>query len=251
MTRNSARMTAGGAWGDRWNSCTLHNCIAYFNTAPVGANYFGATLQYSCTTPLPTDGVGNIDADPLLLSLTGGDVRLSPGSPCIDTGTNLSAFMRTDLFGIPRPLDGNGDGVAAFDMGAYEFLLPTADSNGDGIPDGWCVRYSLNPIDPAVAAGNPDQDGRSTCDEWLADTDPTNPESYFHLIAIASGPPMTISFQSSSNRLYTLCSTSNLAGAVWSDMPGQTGRPGSGGIDTLTDTNTTAQRFYRVRVGVP
>jgi hypothetical protein len=36
--------------------------------------------------------------------------------------------------GLPRVLDGNGDGTATADLGAYEFMLPDAD--GDGVPDG-------------------------------------------------------------------------------------------------------------------
>ena len=55
-----------------------------------------------------------VDADPELLDLHGGDLRLDYGSPCIDTGTNLSILMTTDLAGSPRPMDGNGDGLAAF-----------------------------------------------------------------------------------------------------------------------------------------
>jgi len=33
----------------------------------------------------------------------------------------LSAFITADLNGVPRPLDGNRDGVPGFDLGAYEF----------------------------------------------------------------------------------------------------------------------------------
>ena len=118
---NSVTSTEAGSCGGGVYWSTLYNCIAYYNTAGDGPNYYGeCSFEYSCTTPLP-DGPGNIDSDPLLLSLTGGDVRLSPGSPCIDAGTNLSALITTDLFGNPRPWDGDGDGTAAFDMGAHEF----------------------------------------------------------------------------------------------------------------------------------
>ena len=49
------------------------------------------------------------------------DFRLQPGSPCIDTGTNLTVATITDILGLPRLMDGNYDGVARFDMGAHEF----------------------------------------------------------------------------------------------------------------------------------
>ena len=50
-----------------------------------------------------------------------GDFRLRSGSPGIDGGTDLSPWTRSDFNGLRRPLDGNRDGVAAFDMGAFEF----------------------------------------------------------------------------------------------------------------------------------
>jgi hypothetical protein len=128
----------GGAYDSTLNNCTLsdnwaswggggamrstlNNCIAYFNTA---GNYRLCTLNYSCTTPLPTDGVGNITNEPAFVNLAAGNYRLRRESPCIDAGTNLSASITADLDGRTRPLDGNGDGLAAFDMGAYEYRTP-------------------------------------------------------------------------------------------------------------------------------
>lgn len=78
-------------------------------------------FDHCCTTPLPTNGVGNIDANPKYAGGTGPDFRLSPGSPCIDAGTNLTTLAITDFAGLPRILDGNYDGVAQVDIGAYEY----------------------------------------------------------------------------------------------------------------------------------
>jgi hypothetical protein len=52
------------------------------------------------------------------------DARLLPSSPAIDAGTNTGC-PTTDYRGYPRPVDGNGDGQAVCDLGAYEWWLPT------------------------------------------------------------------------------------------------------------------------------
>jgi len=201
-------------------------------------------------------GSGNINADP---QFTNGQ-HLRASSPCIDAGTNAllltssnwTASITNDYDGLPRPLDGNGDGLARFDIGAYEFLLASADSNGDGIPDGWTQRYGLNPTDPTVAAGNPDNDPHTTLQEWIADTDPTNVLSYFRIEAISNLSPVAVQVPTSASRRYTLLSSAALADATpFIPVPGQTNVSGNGGILTLTDTNAAAAQFYRVGVTVP
>ena len=67
-------------------------------------------------------GAGNIDADPRFKDPERFDYHLSLGSPCVDTGLNTWAPAH-DLDGDPRPLDGNGDGIATVDMGVDELVL--------------------------------------------------------------------------------------------------------------------------------
>ncbi len=71
---------------------------------------------------------GAINADPLFVDADGLDniygsaddnLRLQFSSPAIETGTN-TVCPATDLDGLPRPSDGNADGPATCDMGAYE-----------------------------------------------------------------------------------------------------------------------------------
>ena len=195
-------------------------------------------------------GPGNFNADPLLASIATTNFHLLSGSPCIDAGTNLSLYVSNDLKSIPRPLDGNGDGSTGFDVGAHEFLLATADSNNDGIPDGWTWGYGLNPADPNVGNGNPDQDPHTTLQEWVADTNPTNALSYFRLLSIRTNAVNHISFLSSSNREYTLFHTPQIP-ATWSIVPGQSDIRGDGGIDTLSHAPVGPTGFYKIGVAVP
>lgn len=64
-------------------------------------------------------GSGNLDADPLFVGV--GDFHLQAGSPAIDSGRNDGA-PDYDLDGVVRPQDGDNDGVAVVDMGAYELV---------------------------------------------------------------------------------------------------------------------------------
>ncbi len=112
---------SGGIGNYGSSTAAIRNCIIWDNIAPVAGSL---TINYSIVQG-GYSGTGNLNADPLFVNspaastapFTGGDYRLSTGSPAINTGdsTGVSSLLGvTDLAGNYRYLNN-------LDMGAYEF----------------------------------------------------------------------------------------------------------------------------------
>ncbi len=122
---------------------TITNCILWDDGAPIGSeiallddpNLGGTTLTLRFSdfeggaAAVLVDpgstlnlGAGNLDVDPRFVDSAASNYQLSPSSPCIDAGNNadVPAEAANDPLGTPRILDGDSDGNAVVDMGAFE-----------------------------------------------------------------------------------------------------------------------------------
>jgi PKD domain len=83
-----------------------------------------AVMQSGAGTLTAGPGDGNLNSDPLFVGLSTLEYLLRASSPLVDRGlTNLVSpnESSTDLDGDPRVVDGNGDGTAKRDVGAFEY----------------------------------------------------------------------------------------------------------------------------------
>jgi predicted outer membrane repeat protein len=117
FSRNTAT-SAGGAVRCESATPTFTNCILW-GDLPQECSFTGTgpILTY-CDVQGGWTGAGNINLDPLLAMAN--DAHLLSGSPCIDAATT-AGMPSTDLEGVARPQDGNGDGSLLADLGAYEY----------------------------------------------------------------------------------------------------------------------------------
>lgn len=227
LSGNVAFGTGGGIWNK--GTLDLFNCTLYGNSANLGGGIFNTGLVTIANSilagntatanegadvlgPLNSLGynliqqtndatitnlvTGNLyGVDPLLGSLknNGGPTpthALLPGSPAIDAGS-AADFPAADQRGVARPVDGDGDGVAVSDIGAFEFVHPKFASveRADarwlrlrlfvGAPGQTCVFEAFTRFESwtAISTNQADADGWATMD-----VPPDQPKRFFRAV---------------------------------------------------------------------
>lgn len=250
-------------------SSALRNCIEWGNSAPTDpAIAFTApiSIEYS-TLQIFWPGLGNSTSDPMLNM--GSDYMLVTNSPAIDTGS-ASFSPSPDLVGTGRPLDGNGNGSAQMDRGAFEFVATAVDSDGDGMLDQWEILNGLDPtlddsdrdidgdwvvnLDEYTRGTNPllvDSDGDKSRDgeEDLAGTFPLDPLSFLAVNEIRceqeTSGDVAIRWDSQIGRNYRLYESPVVFSPDWLLVHEQ---EGMGATMSYTNTDVSQADYYRLEV---
>jgi hypothetical protein len=130
---NQTSQDGGGVFSEDAPS-TFVNCIIWGNSAGSGApgihsqagassgrpNVHHCNVEGSSVYP----GTGNIQMNPRFVDPAAKDVSLLFDSPCIDAGSNSAVVgISGDFDGATRVVDGDGDGTAVVDMGAFELQM--------------------------------------------------------------------------------------------------------------------------------
>jgi hypothetical protein len=124
------------------------------------------------------------------------------------------------------------------------------DSNG--LPYAWeWLNFGRTGIDPNA---DPDHDGRSNMQEYLAGTDPNNGGDYLHITAYGfgrEGATASLTWTSVANRFYHIDETPALGTGAWTENAlGLISPDGWSTTRTFSDALAT-NRFYRIRVSLP
>ena len=139
-------------------------------------------------------------------------------------------------------------------------LDPNLSALGDGIPNGWKQQYGFDPLDPAVANADPDGDGMSNLQEYLAGTDPTNSDSALRITSIVpQGDDILITWSAVTNESYIVQVTTNTLDGSFTNAFLDLATVAVPAAPPITETNyldvgaltNDWSRFYRIRLATP
>jgi hypothetical protein len=102
------------------NNAIVNSTIGVLATTGADLWDYNALWNNALNYSGPITGPHDLHVDPRFVDANHGDLRLSYLSPLIDAGFNVLVPV-DDFAGNPRPIDGDGDGLAMVDIGAYEY----------------------------------------------------------------------------------------------------------------------------------
>jgi CotH kinase protein/Lamin Tail Domain/Bacterial Ig domain/Bacterial TSP3 repeat len=127
--------------------------------------------------------------------------------------------------------------------------VETVDSDGDGIPDYWELRYGLDPQDPADAAQDWDGDGLTNADEFFRHLNPLQMDLALIVSPLPSSGSLTgllFRFVAVSNSVSTLEYKNEFCEPTWQPLHSDPAQPSNHPVQIITAPGGQ-KRFYRIR----
>ena len=223
-----------------FGSGTAANGVYYANTsgADFGVNQDGTgrLTGYAYGANIGWINFEGTFGNPRVNLLTGKFSGFAYSANCgwINLG-DITAYVQTNI--IRRGISTGNDPVTG---------LPT----GDGIPDAWKIlnfgpSWASNPLSAANA--DPDGDGLTNLQEYLAGTDPNQFNSNLQFTSYTkAATTIGVTWTSVPNRFYTVETNPDLI-VPWVDSGLGTIIPSGGATTFRSFTDPTAKHFYRVK----
>jgi hypothetical protein len=126
------------------------------------------------------------------------------------------------------------------------------DTDGDGMPDWWEILYGLNPAVSNPPSSNADGDPFPDLQEYIADTNPTNPASFLQAVQVyrpGTQRVQVIFAPASTGRVYDIRWSTNMPAGLWTPLI--LGMPGTGSNLVIAVTNDTRHSAVRGEVRLP
>jgi hypothetical protein len=277
-TNNSFAYGANIGWMD-WRGDETNNCVGCTNGVIVGeyvlrGYIYAANVGWiSLGNGSPSNGIqyaNNSTNDFGVNNLGDGELRGFGYGANIGwiIFTNRSAAGLLASAEIPRfdLVTGRFSGYAysancgwislsnAFASVKTDSCQPGADSNANGLPDAWELQnFGFLGVNPNA---DPDGDGMSNLQEYLAGTNPNDGNDYLRITAISAnsaGSTSTVTWTSRPTRLYQVQSRDSLTSGSWAtNTPPGLVSPDVGTLTTRSAPGSaTSNRFFRVQAIQP
>jgi hypothetical protein len=203
------------------------------------------------------------------LSNGGDDLQLQvPGGP---GGTNPPPYVTIEEVKyntkLPWPPAADGSGPSLQRVSALAYgndpanwfadlqtpgaFNPKTDSNGQGIPDAWMVlnfgHVAGEASDQSRATDDPDGDGFTNLQEYLAGTNPHDANSALKLLNVSvTASAVNLEFMAASNHAYSVLYRGQLTDPVWLKLTNVPAPPADGVINVSDPSPDPNVRFYRL-----
>ncbi len=219
--------------------------------------YDPATGQFTVTGPPPFSGSDTectrLKDGRVLFSGTvdgAGTCVYTPSTGLFVIGSPMSheRYMHTStLLQDGRVLFAGGSGAGIAGAATSEIAALGVDMDLDGMEDGWELEHGFNPADRSDAVQDADQDGHTNLQEYLAGTDPHDPNSVMRITTCQmDAATFRIDFSSVLGKLYRVERTSNSRTGGWEVVADNVA--GTGGIVRVLDTNCAGSSSWLYRV---